>query len=169
MSEPQVSDSAGALFERTVGLLRYIASVGFGVPSEEAEAVVQDTYLAYLVNGSSARDAKAWLVGAIRNGCRQYWRKAGREVPLPQVSSEWEDPRHAMHQTHLIDWLTAEKVIARLPAADRDLLERFYIHEESTSAIAAALGATPGAVQVRLHSSRKRAQVLYRELTRVQS
>lgn len=157
------------LYLQTVGLLRYVACVGFGVSADDAEAIVQDTYVAYLVQAGDVKDPRAWLLGTLRNGCRQYWKRQSREVPMPPESESWPDPRATATQDQLIDDLAALKVIEMLPERDRDLLERFYLSGESTLAIAEALGTTPGTIQVFLHQSRKRAQLLYQNLMQVQS
>lgn len=162
-------DNDETLYLQTVGLLRYVARVGFGVPVDDAEAIVQDTYVAYLIQAVDVKDQRAWLLGTVRNGCRQYWKLHRREIPLPDDSETWADPNAGAANAQLIDDLAASKVIEMLPPRDRDLLERFYLAGESTSTIAEALGTTPGTVQVLLHRSRKRAQALYQGLMQVPS
>lgn len=167
-STPAEPGGDEVLYLQTVGLLRYIARVAFGIPPDDAEAIVQDTYVAYLIQAEGVRDGKAWLVGTIRNGCRQYWKRQARELPLPAESATWPDPHAEAAHQQVIDDLAARKVVDMLSPRDRDILERFYLAGESTGTIAAAMGTTSGTIQVFLHQSRRRAQALYSELMRVE-
>jgi RNA polymerase sigma factor (sigma-70 family) len=155
------------LYRKTVNLLRYVSSVHYQIPDHDAEEIVNDAYLAYLTQKATIRDPKAWLTGTVRNASKQYWRRRGREVPLPPEAEELPDIRDEERRRAFIDRLVAEKVMKRLSARDRDLLEMYYLGGQNTSAIAAAIGTTAGTVQVFLHQSRRRAQLLYQDLMRV--
>lgn len=165
--EPGSPDSLSVLYERTVSLLRYVAGVCYQVPDCDAEEIVNEAYLAYLTHEASVRDPKAWLAGTVRNASRQYWRRRCREVPLSPATEELTDARDEEARREFVDRLVAEKVMNRLSARDRELLEMFYLGGQSTSTIATAIGTTAGTVQVFLHQSRRRAQLLYQDLMRV--
>lgn len=168
MSDAQntTEESFDALYARTVVLLRYVATVRFHVPSDEAEALMNDVYLAYLRRGTLVLDTRAWLVGAISHACRKYWRRAGREEPLPEDILEWPDENASEEATRMVDRLVLSSVIERMDEKSRDVLHRYYLNGESTGAIAEALGTSSGTVQVLLHRTRKRAQAIYRDLMR---
>jgi RNA polymerase sigma factor (sigma-70 family) len=163
----RTEEDGEAVYARFAGLLRYIAVTAYGVPLEDAESLVHDAFVAYLTQADLVQNAKAWLVGTVRNGCKQYWKRRKREVAMPDESSFWPDEKAAGRADQLMDTLVATKVMRQLGDRDRDLLERFYLRGESTSAIADALGTTAGTIQVLLHHSRKKAQTLYGELMEV--
>jgi RNA polymerase sigma factor (sigma-70 family) len=163
---PQKSpnETFDALYARTAGLLRYLATVRFHVPADEAEALVSDVYLAYVRRGADVLDPQSWLVGAISHASRKYWRTAGREESLPETSVDWIDDNALNAVTRVIDQIALSAIMERMDERSRDVLHRFYLDGESTSSIAEALGTTTGTVQVLLHTTRKRAQAIYRDL-----
>ena len=57
----------GALYEEHRGLLVGTAVGRFGIRHEDAETLVHDVFLAYIVKADEVIDARAWLVGAIGN------------------------------------------------------------------------------------------------------
>jgi len=57
----------GALYEEHRGLLVGTAVGRFGIRHEDAETLVHDVFLAYIVKADEVIDARAWLVGAICN------------------------------------------------------------------------------------------------------
>ena len=68
------------VYERYARLLRVIAVRDFHVPFGDAEAIVHDIFLCYFAHPGVVRgDVKAYLCGAVRNGCIDYLRKRGRE------------------------------------------------------------------------------------------
>jgi RNA polymerase sigma factor (sigma-70 family) len=157
-------ESVEQLYVRTVALLRYLARIRFGIPEDEVETLVQDVFLAYVRRNTEVFDPQAWLVGAISNASRKYWRTRGREVPLPPESAEWADDDALRAVTGIFDRMAFDKTISRLDDRGREVLRRFYVEGQSTNAIAEAFGTSTGAVQVLLHATRKRAHAIYREL-----
>ena len=157
-------ESFEQLYGRTVALLRYLSRIRFGIPDDEAESLVQDVFLAYVRRSGDVFDPQAWLVGAISNACRKYWRTQGREVPLPPESAEWADGGALVAVTSVVDRMAFQATLDRLDDRGREVLRRFYVEGESTAVIATAFGTTAGAVQVLLHTTRKRAHAIYREL-----
>jgi len=47
------------------------------VPPQDVEALVNDVFLSYLRHHTRVREERAWLLGAMRNACAEYWRRKG--------------------------------------------------------------------------------------------
>lgn len=52
----------------------------FQIPPQDAEDVLQQTLLIYLYRRDSIYDPERWLLGALRNRCRLYWRARKRKL-----------------------------------------------------------------------------------------
>ena len=68
--------------------LRRLAIVRFGVPPDEAEALVHDVFIAWMTSAGEVRAPRRWLVAATSNASRNWLRKRSAEVRLqePPVS-----------------------------------------------------------------------------------
>src|SRR5437763_14293479 len=71
-------------YRRWATLLREIAEKKFRVPTEDAEALVNDVFIAYLLRIDAIRDPEKWLIGAVCHASRGYWRREVRTEPLPR-------------------------------------------------------------------------------------
>jgi RNA polymerase sigma factor (sigma-70 family) len=157
-----------SLFRDRAVVLRYLACARFRVPAGDAEGLLQDVFTAFLAQQHRVEQPHAWLVGAICNASRQYWRQRKREEPLPPDIENRADPRRGETEL-LLERLAVTATLGRLGAKCREALRRYYYAEESFAEIAAALGTSPGYVKFLMHQCRKRAGVVYAELTRVKS
>ncbi len=52
----------------------------FRIPGEDAEDLLQEVSLQYLIKRADIREPSRWLSGALRKECLQYWRKRSRCV-----------------------------------------------------------------------------------------
>jgi len=52
----------------------------FGIPAQDAEDLVQQAFLAFLMKSDRIRDPDAWLAGAVRRECLQYLRARQRRL-----------------------------------------------------------------------------------------
>lgn len=148
-----------------------------GVSEEGAEDMVQET----LLEAWRALDAlraperfDAWLDGICRNVCRRWMRShaalAARQQPLHMIlgavaSEEADgeqsdlpdplafDPEEELTQQELATLL--DRALAHLHPSTREPLVLRYIAELPTAAIAARLGLSVSAVEVRLHRGRR--------------
>jgi len=48
------------------------------IPPQDAEDLLQDTLVAYLRKRDEVRDPRKWMIGALRNECRRFWRQRDR-------------------------------------------------------------------------------------------
>jgi|RhiMethySRZTD1v2_1073278.scaffolds.fasta_scaffold464973_2 RNA polymerase sigma factor (sigma-70 family) len=78
--------------------------VRFQIPRQDAEDLVQDSVVAFIIKAKTIQNPEAWLVGTLRNRCFLYWRVRRRQL--------WE----AMDETLLAE--VAGSVPAQQPATD---------------------------------------------------
>jgi RNA polymerase sigma factor (sigma-70 family) len=137
-------------------LLRGIAMRRYGVPPDDAEALVHDAFIAYLERHTSVRDAKGWLIGTVRNACCHYWRDRKREEPLLPEHEEAIDPSAEWDIEASLDRITMAAALARLGERCRETIRRFYWQQESTKDIAMRLSTSQGNVLQLLFTCRQR-------------
>jgi RNA polymerase sigma-70 factor, ECF subfamily len=118
-----------------------------------AEEVTQDIFLK-MWRAFPAYDGRAlvstWLYAIARNTClsavrSQAYRKTSAldDVPEPSVASA---------TTPAVDW---ERLLSRLPDAQRHVITLFYFEERSITEVAAMLGVPEGTVKSQLHRARR--------------
>lgn len=125
-----------------------------------SEDIAQDAFVAAWRDLHRLRDARTlrpWLCGIARNLAHKARRRRARERPLPATLEPSDDrtPYHALHEDQLDAVLAA--ALSRVPESAREVLVLFYVEQQSTAAVAAALGVSEDAVHKRL--SRGRAQL----------
>lgn len=76
---PPTTLDAAALYELVQERGRHIFWL-YRVPRQEHEDILQQAFLAFLRKKESIVCPEAWLLGAVRNSCRLYWRaQRGRQ------------------------------------------------------------------------------------------
>jgi RNA polymerase sigma-70 factor, ECF subfamily len=115
-----------------------------------AEETFQETFLAVAADWTglaTASSARAWLIGIARNLVREHLRSAARRAAAPldeqyaQAAPPSEDPRLE----------ATRRAIARLPDAQRDVLELRLSQDLTYVEIAEVLAIPVGTVRSRLH------------------
>jgi len=162
---PSATDGFESLYTQYGILLRSIAMRRYGVPPDDAEALVHDSFLAYLQRHTIIHDVKGWLMGAVGNACKHYWRDRRREAPLLPEHEAAADPAP---EALLEDWMRRAAVVAvlaRLGAKCRETLRRYYLKEETKEAIAEGLSTSPGYVLKLLIACRRRALEVFRDVS----
>lgn len=128
--------------------------------SGDPEDVVQDVFLAALQNSANFRgDASlyTWLATLTLNQCRR--RMARRALwqrfifASSRDSSQTATPADHVALTFEVSQRVRDAVAA-LPRADREVIVLYYLEEMPVAEISRLLGATPNALQVRLHRAR---------------
>jgi RNA polymerase sigma factor (sigma-70 family) len=148
-------------------LLRHIAVRKFQIPLPDAENIVHDVFIAYLVRRDNIRDnVRGFLIASVCNASRNYWRsrKSYGNVFSDNQVVEHHVPDERDVVTELADHQLVSAVLARLEASCRDALRRYYLDGEKTAAIASTLRTSPNAVNIIMHRCRKRARELYEML-----
>jgi RNA polymerase sigma factor (sigma-70 family) len=142
------------VYDQHALLLRRIATEKFGVPAPEAEALVHDIFLTYLADPSHVREVRPYLVGAICNASRHYWRSKYYEKALFS-SDESDEPVDASWIDQVSIRLTLARALSRIRPQCREALRRYYLNGETTDDIAAVMDTTRGYVFKLLSSCRK--------------
>lgn len=105
------------------------AIVGFHkIPPEDADDLVQQTYLTYLSRWQEVRNPTAWLAGTLRKRCLMFWR-ARRQSWLSTVDDAVLDARPspgAIPQRQVGLRLDLARIVARLPERSQRLVELRY-------------------------------------------
>ena len=169
-SASATSAAAGQLYLEYAPLLRRVAVRKFNVPPAEAEALVHDVFINYLVTPRRVTDRhlKAYLVASICNASRNYWRS--RHVEARVFAGACDVSRAASHDEVLEGLprnLTIASTLAKLGARCREVLHRYYLRGEPTPAVAAAMKTTASNVNYLMHVCRKRMRAIYEQITRV--
>ena len=158
-------DEFEALYTEYGLLLRSIAMRRYGIPPDNAEALTHDTFVAYLQRHTKINDLKPWLMGAVCNACKHYWRDRKREAPLPEDFEEAIDPAANCSADSWAWRITVAGLLARLGNQCRETLKRYYWSDESKESIAATLSLSPGYVLHLLSSCRQRMREMLRRRT----
>lgn len=156
--------AADDLYTSHAPLLRYIALTKFHVPHADADALVHDVFATYFARPGSVRSPRPYLIGAICNAARHYWRERKNEeaamgkagLGLPQETELVVDA--------LSRKLLLATTLSRVGSPCRDLLRRYYLDGESTAAIAERRETTSDYVLFLLHRCRKHAREIVRAL-----
>jgi hypothetical protein len=90
LPEPTGSDGDDvfeALYTEYGLLLRSIAMRRYAIPPDDAEALVHDTFVAYLERHTKINDLKPWLMGAVSNACKHYCATGSAKRLFPMTTS----------------------------------------------------------------------------------
>jgi RNA polymerase sigma factor (sigma-70 family) len=156
--------AADDLYTRHAPLLRYIAVRKFCVPREDADALVHDVFATYLASPVTVRSPRPYLIGAICNAARHYWReRKNEEAALARVDVALP-PDDEMIVDALGRKLLIASTLSRIGSKCRDLLRRYYVEGETTAAIAMSRETTSDYVLFLLHRCRKSARAIVRTL-----
>lgn len=129
-----------ALYAATINTLRAISRGRYGFPAEDAEELVQETWLLYLEKRQSVRTPRTWLSGTIANLCRQEIERRTRtrsrsgEMPDPVVEPS-DDAVLAIHQA-----------LARIDEKSRTLCTMIGLEQRSYEEVSALAGLPIGSV-----------------------
>lgn len=156
-SKETPSQTIGPLYE-TYGALLYRTAYALTLSRQDAEDVVQDTFLKVLRNPPVFREtdhARAWLIRVTVNGAKDLLRrrKIRRSLNLEEIADQ---PLREVHSPLL------EEVFA-LPPDQRMPLLLHYMEDFTVREVAAMLKLSESAVKMRLLRGR---QALKHELER---
>ena len=149
-AEAERGDDLDALYTGTVGTLQAIARGRFGFPTEDAQELIQETWLLYLEKRRDVRTPKSWLSGTIANLCRQEIqrrvRERGRNVAIPIIEVERNDD----------DVLSVHQALARLDERSRMLCTTIGLAHRSSDEVSAATSIPLGSVGPRYIRAKER-------------
>ena len=82
----------GAVYDEHRRLLVGLAITRFAIGPDEAETLMHDVFLAYIVKADEVLDARTWLVSAMYNASKHYVRTRARAVELSPAAVNEPDP-----------------------------------------------------------------------------
>jgi RNA polymerase sigma factor (sigma-70 family) len=142
------ADRAAAAYRAHYDLLRFLAQQRFRIPVDEVPGVIHDVFIAFMQSEAkiarTEADERSWLVGAVCNASRYYWRKH-RGEELPADIESYIDPCAVAEDA--ITRLTVAGVLRRLPERCRDLLKRRYAEGYTPEEIATWQALTRGSAK----------------------
>lgn len=120
----------------------------YSVPLEDAEDVLQSTYLALIYAWDRIRDPEHWLTGTLKRHCLMYWRGQRRRLhtAVDEVVLEWLSSPVAPDQERRELILDLERLIKRLPRRCRSLLTLRFLLGYEPAEVAEKLGYRPSSI-----------------------
>jgi len=151
------------IYEENCGLLVSLAVRKFQVPAVDAEALAHEVFLSYLRHADEIRDLHHWLVGAICNASRYYWRKHGRNIEQldTEVAAERPDPQLQDVLTDLPNHIAIAEVLEAMPPRWAHILRLRYFEGYSIKEIAEHLGVTSKYTQKLVTKCLRRAEEIF--------
>jgi len=131
-----------ATYEEHYNLLVGIAVERFRISHTDAETLVHEVFLDFLIHAARVHDRRAWLIGAIYNASKHHLRRAQRVEPLPDHGPETVDPRYARVGEQWPAELAAREAFARLTPRCQLALRLRYIEGHTIPSIAKILDTT---------------------------
>ena len=155
----------GDLYVRHRTLLLFVACRKFRIPEIDAENLIQDVFLSFLQTGTRVENTKSWLVAAMCNASRHYWRAQGRTEPLPDDMAERSDPGSQTIADRMAAELTMRHVIGYLRPQCRETLRLHYYEGRSAAEVGRELETTTRYAEKLIHNCLKRAREIYISIT----
>jgi RNA polymerase sigma factor (sigma-70 family) len=133
----------------------------FRVPEEDAEAIVHEIFVSYIRGGRSVADRRAWLVAAVCNASRTYWRRRAKfsDAAGRDGNDDGDAARRVENTTRV------SQILRRLSDRDQRILRLHYLEGHSAGEIARILDTTPRYAEKLLHLSLTRARKLFGDET----
>lgn len=132
--------------------------VRFRVCPDEAEDVLQETYLAAFrrFDRLRSRDCfKAWILGIAKNKCIDCYRSRREHLSLDEL------PESELPQEYISERSDVADTLERLPERDRQVLNLYYFEDLKQTEIAGMLRVPLGTVKSRLSTARGNFRKLY--------
>jgi RNA polymerase sigma factor (sigma-70 family) len=156
-----------SLYVRYRTLLLSVACKKFQVPEPDAEALLQEVFLSFLQTGVQIHNVRAWLVAAICNASRHYWRGQGRSESLPEDYLEHSDPGSRSLPEKRAMEMTIQQALSYLQPRCRETLRLHYFDGRSASEVAKELDTTTRYAEKLIHNCLKRVREIYMNITAV--
>lgn len=170
--EPAAPPSAAAddverLYIEHRTLLLYVACRKFRIPDSDAENLIQDVFLSFLQTGTKIDNVRAWLVAAMCNASRHYWRAQARTESLPDDFNDHSDPGSHGLADQFARKLTLRQALDYLQPRCRETLWLHYFEGRSAGDVARELETTNRYAEKLIHNCLKRVREIYISITTV--
>jgi len=157
----------GVLYEQYRDLLMHVACRKFRVPEADGENLMQEVFLAYMQTEAKVENTKAWLVAAMCNASRHYWRTQNRTESLPDDIHDHSDPvSHGLADRFAV-MLTLRQALKYLQPRCRETLYLHYFEGRSAVDVARELDTTNRYAEKLIHNCLKRVREIYFSITSV--
>ena len=161
------ADEIEAFYIQHRKLLLYIASRKFRVPESDAENLIQEVFLSYLQANNRIENPRSWLVAAMCNASRHYWRAQGRTESLPEDYNDHCDPgSHGLADRFAME-MTVRQAMRYLQPRCRETLRLHYFEGRSAGDVARELETTNRYAEKLIHNCLKRVREIYINITAV--
>ncbi|MGN6185409.1 MAG: RNA polymerase sigma factor [Thermoanaerobaculia bacterium] len=161
------ADDVEALYIEHRSLLLYVACRKFRIPDSDAENLIQEVFLSFLQTGTKIDNVRAWLVAAMCNASRHYWRAQGRTESLPDDFNDQSDPgSHGLADQFAMK-MTVRQAIDYLQPRCRETLWLHYFEGRSAGDVARELETTSRYAEKLIHNCLKRVREIYMNITQV--
>ena len=161
------ADDVESLYVRHRTLLLYVACRKFRVPDTDAENLIQEVFLSFLQTGTKIENIRAWLVAAMCNASRHYWRSQGRTESLPDNIDDHSDPGTHGIADQFAMRMTVRQALDYLQPKCRETLWLHYFEGRSASDVARELETTNRYAEKLIHNCLKRVREIYMNITAV--
>lgn len=160
-------DDVEALYLEHRNLLLFVACRKFRLGDGDAENLIQEVFLSLLQTTTRIENVRSWLVAAMCNASRYYWRVQGRTDQLPEDFGEHIDPgSHELAERFALQ-MTIQKVLGYLQPRCRETLRLHYFEGRSAPDVARELDTTSRYAEKLIHNCLRRARDIYRSITTV--
>jgi RNA polymerase sigma factor (sigma-70 family) len=161
------ADDVEALYIEHRNLLLYVACRKFRIPDCDAENLIQEVFLSFLQTGTKIDNVRAWLVAAMCNASRHYWRGQGRVESLPDNFNDHSDPgTHGLADQFAMK-MTVRQALDYLQPRCRETLWLHYFEGRSAADVARELETTNRYAEKLIHNCLKRVREIYLSITAV--
>lgn len=163
----QAADDVERLYIEHRNLLLYVACRKFRIPDGDAENLIQEVFLSFLQTGTKIDNVRAWLVAAMCNASRHYWRASGRTESLPEDFNDQSDPgSHSLAEQFALQ-ITIQQALRYLQPRCRETLRLHYFEGRSANEVARELETTNRYAEKLIHNCLKRVREIYMNITAV--
>ncbi|HUP60005.1 MAG TPA: sigma-70 family RNA polymerase sigma factor [Thermoanaerobaculia bacterium] len=166
------ADQVEILYNKHRSLLLYVAARKFRVPESEAENLVQEVFYSFLQSVSKEESTKienvrAWLVAAMCNASRHFWRASGRTESLPEDFQDRCDPSTNGLADQFAIRITVRQALQYLQPRCRETLRLHYFEGRSAGDVARELETTNRYAEKLIHNCLKHVREIYLKITAV--
>jgi len=161
------ADDVETLYIQHRSLLLYVACRKFRIPDCDAENLIQEVFLSFLQTGTRIDNIRAWLVAAMCNASRHYWRAQGRTESLPEDFCDQSDPGSVGLAEKFARNMTVRQALDYLQPRCRETLYLHYFEGRSAGDVARELETTNRYAEKLIHNCLKRMREIYMNITAV--
>jgi RNA polymerase sigma factor (sigma-70 family) len=163
---PDAREAIAAAYDAHYGVLEYVVVQRFRIPDADVRPLIHDVFVSYIRHRPRIRDPRAWLLGAIFNSSRQYWRGRGREEDQSWPLTVEGIVAMADDVATRVDVST---VLRRLPKRCREVLRLRFYEEYSSEELARHFQTTAGYARKMVHRCILNARAMFERMAGARS